>query len=88
MKNLIKSFTLVVRPDDKSRQIAESIREINSSLGSPLVESDDGDLVIAIGGDGTFIDAVTKMNFSKEKIFTGVHTGTLGFLQKRIFFHL
>ena len=81
MKNLIKSFTLVVRPDDKSRQIAESIREINSSLGSPLVESDDGDLVIAIGGDGTFIDAVTKMNFSKEKIFTGVHTGTLGFLQ-------
>ena len=67
MKNLIKSFTLVVRPDDKSRQIAESIRKLNSDLCSPLVESDDGDLVIAVGGDGTFIDAVTKMNFSKEK---------------------
>ena len=81
MKNSIKSFTLVVRPDIKSRQIAESIRKLNSDLCSPLVESDDGDLVIAVGGDGTFIDAVTKMNFSKEKIYTGVHTGTLGFLQ-------
>lgn len=81
MKNSIKSFTLIVRPDNKSRKIAESIRKMNSELCNPLLESDDGDLVIAIGGDGTFIDAVTKMNFSKEKVFTGVHTGTLGFLQ-------
>ena len=81
MKNSIKSFTLVVRPDDKSRQIADNIRNVNSNLLNSLTESDDGDLVIAIGGDGTFIDAVTRMNFSKKKVFTGVHTGTLGFMQ-------
>lgn len=81
MKNAIKSFRLFIRPDDRSNQIANDIRELNSKLSHPLVESDDGDLVIAIGGDGTFIHAVTDTGFSKEKVYTGIHTGTLGFLQ-------
>lgn len=81
MKNSVKSFKLFVRPDEKSRQIAKSIRELNSKLSHSLDECDDADLIIAIGGDGTFIDAVTSTNFSKSKIYTGIHTGTLGFLQ-------
>lgn len=81
MKNSVKSFRLFVRHDEKSQQIANSIRQLNANLSNPLIESDNGDLVIAIGGDGTFIDSVTSMNFSKEKIYTGVHTGTLGFMQ-------
>lgn len=81
MKIQVKTFRLFVKPDEKSQQIADQIRKLNSNLSEPLTESDDGDLVIAIGGDGTFIDAVTSTNFSKEKIYTGIHTGTLGFLQ-------
>ncbi len=81
MKNLIKTFRLFVRSDEKSKQIANTIRELNSNLSAPLIESENGDLVIAIGGDGTFIDAVTNTKFSKEKIYTGIHTGNLGFLQ-------
>lgn len=81
MKNLIKSFTLFVRQDEKSQQIANYIRELNSKASVFLKECKDGDLVIAIGGDGTFIDAVTNTHFSKQKIYTGIHTGTLGFLQ-------
>lgn len=81
MKNTIASFRLVVRPDEKSQQIANDIRKLNSKMSNPLVESDDGDLVIAIGGDGTFIHAVTDTGFSKEKVYTGIHTGTLGFMQ-------
>lgn len=81
MKNTIKSFQLFVRQDEKSIQIANSIRNIASNLSIPIKESQDGDLVIAIGGDGTFIDAVTSTNFSKDKVYTGIHTGTLGFLQ-------
>lgn len=81
MNNNIKSFQLFVRPDDKSIQIAKNIKELNLKNDTPLKESDDADLVIAIGGDGTFIDAVTNTQFSKEKIYTGIHTGTLGFLQ-------
>lgn len=81
MKNTIKTFTLFVRSDEKSKQIANSIREFNKNSSQPLVETDDGDLIIAIGGDGTFLDSVTKTNFDKTKVYTGIHTGTLGFLQ-------
>lgn len=77
----LRTFTLFIRPDERSKQIAEKIRQLNSKSSQPLVESADGDFVIAIGGDGTFIDAVTKTTFSKKKLYTGVHTGTLGFLQ-------
>lgn len=81
MKNNIKTFTLFVRPDENSNQIANQIRHLNSCSKKPLKEIDDGDLVIAIGGDGTFLDAVTSTNFSKSKVYAGIHTGTLGFLQ-------
>lgn len=81
MKNSIKTFTLFVRKDEKSMQIANSIRNLNAFSSNPLQESNEGDLVIAIGGDGTFIDSVTTTNFSKSKIYAGIHTGTLGFLQ-------
>lgn len=81
MKNSVKTFRLFVRQDAKSQKIANMIRELNSKVSVPLIESPDGDLVIAIGGDGTFIDAVTSTGFSKKIIYTGIHTGTLGFLQ-------
>ena len=81
MENKIKTFRLFVRPDARSNQIAEKIRTLSAKSNSPLIEAEDADLVIAIGGDGTFIDAVTNTNFSKNIIYTGIHTGTLGFLQ-------
>jgi len=81
MKNEVKTFRLFIRPDDKSRKIADKIRELNARKSNPLIEADNADLVIAIGGDGTFIHAVTETQFSKNTIYTGIHTGTLGFLQ-------
>lgn len=81
MENNIKMFSLFVRPDPRSQEIADTIRQLNKSAGSPLQENENGDLVIAIGGDGTFIDSVTSTNFSKNKVYAGIHTGTLGFMQ-------
>lgn len=81
MKNEVKTFKLLIRPDERSQQIADKIRILNQKSSNPLIESDNPDLVIAIGGDGTFIDAVTSTNFSEDIIYTGIHTGTLGFLQ-------
>lgn len=81
MKNTVRTFTLFVRPDKNSRQIAESIRDLNRHSQKPLIETEDGDLIIAIGGDGTFIDSVTSTNFNPSKVYVGIHTGTLGFLQ-------
>lgn len=81
MKNQVKTFRLFVRPDTKSQEIASKIRRLNTSNPNPLLETENADLVIAIGGDGTFIEAVTQTHFSKNIIYTGIHTGTLGFLQ-------
>ena len=81
MRNEVKTFRLFVRPDEKSQQIANKIRELQANRAFPLVEADNADLVFAIGGDGTFIHSVTETHFSKNIIYTGIHTGTLGFLQ-------
>lgn len=82
MKNNIKTFSLFVKPDDvKSQAVANSIRRRNSCFLHPLTETENGDLIIAIGGDGTFLHAVNQTNFSKTKLYAGIHTGTLGFLQ-------
>lgn len=81
LENNIKTFSLFVRSDEKSQEIANSIRYHNSCSLHPLQETENGDLIIAIGGDGTFLHAVTKTNFGKDKLYVGIHTGTLGFLQ-------
>lgn len=81
MKNNIETFTLFIRSDEKSKRVANNIRHINANSSRPIKETENGDLIIAIGGDGTFIDAVTSTNFSKDKVYAGIHTGTLGFMQ-------
>lgn len=82
MENNIKTFSLFVKPNDvKSQEVANSIRKHNLCFLHPLAEAENGDLIIAIGGDGTFLHAVNQTNFSKTKLYAGVHTGTLGFLQ-------
>ena len=81
MKNKIKTFTLFVRDDEKSEKIAKYIRQLAAGSHIPLEETENGDLVIAIGGDGTFLKAVNTTGFGKDKVYAGIHTGTLGFLQ-------
>lgn len=81
MKNKIQTFKLFIRPGEKSQQVAEKFKHFNFKQAKPLIESENADLVVAIGGDGTFIHAVTQTHFSKEVVYTGIHTGTLGFLQ-------
>ena len=81
MKNTIETFTLFIRPDERSAKVAYDLRCLNSNSEKPLKETDNGDLIIAIGGDGTFLKAVNNTNFDKTKVYAGVHTGTLGFLQ-------
>lgn len=74
------TYSLFVHDDDGSRKIASTFRSLFAELPEPLIETDDGKLVIAIGGDGTFLHAVHKHGFDKNKVFAGVNTGTLGYL--------
>lgn len=44
--------------------------------------SEEFDLGIAIGGDGSFLQMVKQTNFNSKPFYIGVNTGTLGFLQE------
>ena len=81
MTNNIRSYTLIVSKKEKSQNVANTFRDLFARLPTPIPESDNGDLIIAVGGDGTFLDAVSTAKFNKAKVFAGVNTGTLGFLQ-------
>ena len=42
----------------------------------------DFDLIIAIGGDGTFLSSLKMTAFNSDVGYVGINTGTLGFLQE------
>jgi NAD+ kinase len=74
-----KTFALVIRPDETSQKIAETIRRELLAQGYHEQESCPH-TVFVIGGDGTFIIAVHKyMTHLNQVRFYGIHTGTLGF---------
>jgi len=50
-------------------------------LGIEIVD-ENPEMVIAIGGDGTFINAIREEEFNTEILFVGIHCGHLGFLQE------
>ncbi|NMA50397.1 MAG: NAD(+)/NADH kinase [Mollicutes bacterium] len=77
---MIKKIWLYPNNDDKSIEISNIIKEKLISNG--YIIDKNCDLVIAIGGDGTFLRMVKKMNFNSNIYYVGINTGTLGFLQE------
>jgi len=75
----VKTFQLFLRDDQKSLEIGNRFRALNAKRQIPLIESTNADLVIAIGGDGTFLRAVRETNFNEKAIYIGSPTGTLCF---------
>lgn len=61
-----------------SLKIQEKIMQISKSLNLEIVNDiDTSDIIISIGGDGTFLKTSQK---SEEKPIIGINTGTLGYL--------
>jgi len=75
----IKSFKIFSNNNDKSKEIESIVKE--KLLNNGFVESDDYDLAIAIGGDGSFLRMVKNTNFNSDTLYVGINTGTLGFAQ-------
>lgn len=72
----MREYQLVVRSDAFSQQIAEMYnREL---LSQGWKKSEQAELVIAIGGDGTMLEAFHHY-YRPEVAFVGLHTGRLGF---------
>lgn len=78
-KNNLKSFNVFCKKNEISRAIANDISDKLIEKGLSL--SDTPDIVICVGGDGTFLRAIENYENQLDTIlFCGVHSGTLGFL--------
>lgn len=76
----MKKFNLFVKNDELSVSTALKVKENLIELGFKYDELNP-ELVIVVGGDGTFLMAIHKYLDDLDKIsFLGVHTGTLGFI--------
>lgn len=75
----MKRFETVVRFDESSKDINEYIIKTLTDNGY-FYDETNSEIVIVIGGDGTFLEAVHDNLDRLSKVsFYGIHTGTLGF---------
>lgn len=77
----IRSVKIIDNGNTKSISAKKMVREAMMKYGF-TENSDDADLVVAIGGDGAFINALKTTNFNRKSLYVGIHTGHLGFLQE------
>lgn len=77
----IKKVKLFVNHNSRSREVEKETREILLEEGFEIVEENDFDLGIAIGGDGSFLRMVNESDFKKDALYVGINAGTLGFAQ-------
>ncbi|UOQ86502.1 NAD kinase [Gracilibacillus salinarum] len=72
-------FTILSRDDNKSEVIKARMKQYLNDF-SLEYDEEKPDLVISVGGDGTFLEAFhTYRHRLKDTAFIGVHTGHLGF---------
>lgn len=65
-----------------SNQIEKELRVLFDEYKFEVVEDEEYDLAIALGGDGAFLKMVKFANFNSDIYYIGINTGTLGFLQE------
>jgi len=73
------NVAIISRDDEYSKQIEQKLATLLKSAG--LIRNDEQpDVVIFVGGDGTFLRAVNHfLDRINELKFIGIHTGSLGF---------
>ena len=78
---MIKNIKLFVNQNDKSIETAELIRKklINNNF---VIDEENYELAIAIGGDGSFLRMVKENDFDSNIYYIGINSGTLGFMQE------
>ncbi|WBW98388.1 NAD(+)/NADH kinase [Oceanirhabdus sp. W0125-5] len=81
MRKNIRRIRIYSNKLTKSIQVCEEVTEKLKNNGFEIVK-ELPDLVVCVGGDGTFIHALKTLDFDTEAIYVGIHTGHLGFLQE------
>ncbi len=77
----INKVALIFNNNPQTKQVKKQLEKLLTTKDIDIVE-ENPDLVIAIGGDGSFLRAVKAFNFNSDLIYVGVNTGSLGFLQE------
>lgn len=76
----MKRFWVVAKNDKKSNDIKNKILD-RLTIAGMLLDEDDPELVISVGGDGTLLYSVHKyLEILNKVVFVAIHTGHLGFL--------
>lgn len=78
---MVKNIKLFCNNNDKSLKAMKVIRD-KLMDGGFLIDDNNYELAIAVGGDGSFLRMVLDNQFNSEIYYIGVNTGTLGFLQE------
>lgn len=72
-------FVIVSRGDERSKKIKLTMKQYLTDFDL-IYDVKEPDLVISVGGDGTFLEAFHRYVYRlKSTAFIGVHTGHLGF---------
>lgn len=80
VKNEIKKVRIISNNKEECIEKANRLMKILLDEGFEVVKGL-ADLVVFIGGDGTFLSGCQMIDFSSETICIGINTGTLGILQ-------
>lgn len=75
---IMNKFAIVSRKDELSYKIEKYVMKKLIENGW-IVDEQDPQLVLCIGGDGTMLYAIHQYLECKNASFLGIHTGTLGF---------
>lgn len=78
---MIKKIKIFANNNIKSNNIKIKLIE-KLENNNFIISEEDFDLVIAVGGDGSFLRMIHNSNFDENKLYIGVNTGTLGFAQE------
>lgn len=78
---MIKNIKIYCNNDIKSNNTKkELIKKLEENKYKIVTENED--LGVAIGGDGSFLRMIKSTNFNDETYYIGINTGTLGFAQE------
>src|SRR5699024_2843111 len=78
-RTLTMKFAIVSRGDDRSNNIKQTMKQYLTDFDL-IYDKEEPELVISIGGDGTFLEAFRNyVHRIETTAFIVVHTGHLGF---------
>lgn len=78
---MIKRIKLFVNDNESSKNAAIIVANALKEKGF-IIDDNNFDLGVAIGGDGSFLRMIKNTNFNSDKYYVGINSGTLGFLQE------